>query len=261
MKIHQVEQGTDAWLALRKGKLTGTNSKYVVAYRDMLKADLIGEALDRGCEFDEKKVKVEELKDMILAKDPSFSFRVMEEKFNEDFEYKMLAIELVGDESEPEENENPLARGHDLEPVARKLFEQAKGKVVDEIGFITCDEEDRMGLSPDGLVKNGGVYTEGLEIKSPCAWKYLKYWIKNEIPDEYKDQCLDYFVISPEVERVFLMIYNPRIVMHPYHIFKIERQDYEHEIRVMKNAQLQFWKAHDARMDHIKALAASLKTT
>lgn len=264
MKIHEVEQGTDAWKALRKSKLTGTSAKYVVAYRNMLKADLIGEALDRGLSFDEKKIKVEELQEMILARDPNFSFRVMEEKVNEDFEFKMLAIDLIGEDGAETEEEaaDPLThinRGHGLEPVARKLFERAKGKVVEEVGFITLDEEERIGLSPDGLIKNSGIYTEGFEAKCPIAWKYLKYWIKDEIPDEYKDQCLDYFVQDPAIERVYLMLYCPVIEIHPYHIFTIERRDYEREVMIMKNAQIQFWKSHDERRLRVQALAESLK--
>lgn len=258
MIIHNVQQGTAEWESLRKGKITGTSTKNVVGYREMLKADLIGEALDRGLEFDEKKIKVEELKEMISKQDPSFSFRVLEEKVNKDFEYKMLASELLGGISEAEEvEENPLARGHDLEPAARMLFEKAKGKKVEEIGFVSLDEEPRIGLSPDGLIRNNGKYTEGLEIKSPAAWKYLKYWLEDMVPDEYKEQCLDYFVQSPDIERVFLFLYNPRIEMHPYHIFKIERQDYEREISVMKNALINFWKAHDERMAYVRSLASS----
>lgn len=262
MIIHEVEQGSKEWLALRKGKLTGTSTKNIVAYREMLKADLIGEALDRGIEFDEKKIKVEELKEMILQRDPNFSFKVLEEKINKDFEYKMLAIELVGEESEAdvEADANPLQRGHDLEPVARKLFEKAKGKKVDEVGFVSLEEESRVGLSPDGFIKNGGIYTEGLEVKCPVAWKFLKYWLEDIFPDEYKDQCLDYFVQDQNIETVYLMLYNPKIEIHTYHIFELHRKDYEREINIMKNAQIRFWKEHDERVAKVRTLAETLNT-
>lgn len=262
MKIYDVEQGTKEWLQLRRGKLTGTNSKYVVGYREMLKADLVGEALERGCEFDEKKVKVDELKDLILERDPDFSFRVMEEKINKDFEYKMLAVELVGSEDgDEEEQENPLERGHSKEPEARLLFEKTQGKRVDEVGFVTLEEEERIGLSPDGLIKNGEKYTEGVEIKCPCAWKYLRSWLEGEVPEEYKEQCLHYFVPAEELERVYLMIYNPRVTIHPFHVYILERKDYRHQIQTLKQAQLDFWKLHDERMKQTRTLADTLTTS
>lgn len=253
MEIHKVQQGTDEWLELRKRKLTGTNAKYVIGYKEMLKADLVCIAEEKGIEFD-STTKVEELKALILEVDPNFSFRKLEEKVNEDFTYKMLALDLTGEMQEVE-SDNPLQRGHDLEPVARKIFEKAKGKEVEEIGFVTLDEEPRIGLSPDGLIKNNGKYTEGLEIKSPVAWKYLKYWLENKVPDEYFDQCLHYFVQDEAIEKVYLMIYNPAIKIHPFHIYELERSKFEWEIQVLKSAQIAFWKTHDKRLEEIKLLA------
>lgn len=257
MKIHDVEQGTDEWLALRDGKLTGTNSKNVVGYKEMLKADLIGVALDKGLDFDEKKIKVDELKMMIEDADPEFSFRVMEIKFNKDFQYKMLAKEVAKKSEDLEEDENPLQRGHDLEPMAIALFEKRKGVEVETVGFVSLDEEERVGLSPDGMIKNGGVYTAGVEVKSPCTWKYLKYWIEDVFPEEYKEQCLDYFVQSDDIQTVYLVLHNPRIDIHPLHIFELHRVDFERDIRIYKQAQIDFWKAHDRKLEEIKLLANS----
>lgn len=260
MKIHEVEQGTEEWLAMRKGKLTGTTSKNVVGYREMLKADLINVASELGVIFDEKKTTVDKLKGLILEVNPNFSFKVLEEKVNTDFEYKMMAADLIGDEEDEaeDENANPLQRGHDLEPVARKLFERAKGKQVDEVGFVSLEEEPRICLSPDGFIKNNGIYTEGTEIKCPCAWKYLKYWLEDTFPDEYRSQSLDYFVVNDNLEKLYLVLYNPKIEIHPLHIYTIERKDVEKEIAVIKAAQLKFWKDHDDRVAKVKELAANL---
>lgn len=256
MKIYNIEQGTQEWLDLRRGKLTGTSTKNVVGYREMLKADLINVAKKKGLEFDEKKVKVDELKYLIESSDPEFSFRVMEAKFNKDFEYKMVALELTGKVDEGEQvEENPLERGHRLEPEARKVFEEKTGKKVDEVGFVTLDEEERVGLSPDGLIKNGGEYTEGLEIKCPCAWKFIKYWVEDRVPEEYKEQVLDYFVQNDSINKVYLVIYNPQIEIHPYHVFEITRDQYSVDIIILKEAQLKFWREHDERVKAIKELA------
>lgn len=259
MQIHDIKQGTTDWLELRKGKLTGTTSKNVVGYKEKLKAELVEEAIERGLDFDEKKIKVDELKDLLEDHDPSFSSKVMEMKFNEDFNYKMLATDLFGDEVGAEKEENPLQRGTSLEPIARKRFEVARNKVVDEVGFVSLDEEPRIGLSPDGLIKNDqGVYTEGVEIKCPCNWKYLKYWLEDSFPEEYKDQCLDYFVQSEEIEKVYLVIYNPNVDFHPIHVYTLLREGYAKDILMLKRAQLLFWKQHDERVSKIKLLEKTL---
>lgn len=49
-------------------------------------------------------------------------------------------------------------RGHELEPIARDLYEMNRGVTVEEVGFI---EIDGYGASPDGLVGEDG----GIEIK------------------------------------------------------------------------------------------------
>lgn len=252
MKIHNVEQGSEKWRELRKGKLTGTSASLIVGYREMLRADLIEEALGLGLEFDQKKIKVQELKALIEKEDPNFSFRKMEKKVNEDLQYKMIAIELAGDaDADPTHSENPMQRGHRLEPEARKLFEDVTGKKVSEVGFVTLDEEERVGLSPDGLIEVDGEYREAIEIKSPCNWKYVKYWLENKIPTEYKEQVLDYFVQSEKIEKVYLILFNPNIKIHPFTVFVAERDDYKFEVALMKEAQIEFWKGHDERMKKI----------
>ena len=55
--------------------------------------------------------------------------------------------------------------GEELEPEARKCFEQVMGLNVEQPGFITRDDEV-VGCSPDGLVLDAqGEYIAGLEIK------------------------------------------------------------------------------------------------
>ncbi|MBI0275408.1 YqaJ viral recombinase family protein [Hafnia alvei] len=54
-------------------------------------------------------------------------------------------------------------RGHRLEDVARKIYEQREGVSVEETGFITNRNYPGLGVSPDGLVGDNGL----LEIKAP----------------------------------------------------------------------------------------------
>jgi hypothetical protein len=58
-----------------------------------------------------------------------------------------------------------MARGTDLEPVARSAYEALRGVLVEEVGFVEAAELACVGVSPDGLIGSDGL----IEIKCPSA--------------------------------------------------------------------------------------------
>jgi len=63
------------------------------------------------------------------------------------------------------------ARGNELEPIARSIYELDQGVKVEEVGFITNSKiSDMAGVSPDGLVSTDGM----LEIKALSDDVYTK---------------------------------------------------------------------------------------
>ena len=95
---------------------------------------------------------------------------------------KVLA-EMAGYPDPPPFVNDDMQRGIDLEPTARRLFEDATLLEVREIGFATS-VQGYFGCSPDGLVSDGG----GLEIKIPRASKLIQYHENRELPEEYRAQ-------------------------------------------------------------------------
>jgi hypothetical protein len=95
---------------------------------------------------------------------------------------KVLA-EMAGYPDPPPFVNDDMQRGIDLEPTARRLFEDSTSLDVREIGFATSTQ-GYFGCSPDGLVSDGG----GLEIKIPRASKLIQYHENRELPEEYKAQ-------------------------------------------------------------------------
>ena len=95
---------------------------------------------------------------------------------------KVLA-EMAGYPDPPPFVNDDMQRGIDLEPTARRLFEDATLLEVREIGFATS-VQGYFGCSPDGLVSDGG----GLEIKIPRASKLIQYHENGELPEEYRAQ-------------------------------------------------------------------------
>lgn len=58
-----------------------------------------------------------------------------------------------------------MARGTELEPVARSAYESLREVLVEEVGFCESAELDCVGVSPDGLIGSDGL----IEIKCPAA--------------------------------------------------------------------------------------------
>lgn len=77
-----------------------------------------------------------------------------------------------------------MARGRELEPFARRYYEEHTGRRVAEIGFAT-DDEGRFGCSPDGLCDEYGMIVCGLEIKCPMLPAFMAYATSGDIPDDH----------------------------------------------------------------------------
>lgn len=73
-----------------------------------------------------------------------------------------------------------VEQGVILEEMARPAFTLDTGLEVEEVGFITTDDE-RVGCSPDGVI--GGKF--GLEIKCPKLETHIGYLLEGELPKDY----------------------------------------------------------------------------
>lgn len=188
MNIHNVEQGTAEWKALRRGRVTGTRLKSVMGTpeaRRKLIAELIAEEGTEQCK----------------------EFRATSE----------------------------MERGTAEEVFAVKAYEQETGNKLEQVGFVTSGKFPWLGLSPDGLVKQRGVYRRGAEFKSPDSKTVILYKIENMIPMEetgligkkgdelagapfcgipsdYKYQVLDYFLCVETLEEVDFGVYDERFI-------------------------------------------------
>jgi hypothetical protein len=81
--------------------------------------------------------------------------------------YKKAAERITGQAIEMSTNA-AMQRGHDLEPIAREVYQEETYNTVDQVGFISLNQY--IGFSPDGLVDQDG----GVEIKCPMQDEYMK---------------------------------------------------------------------------------------
>lgn len=80
-------------------------------------------------------------------------------------------------------------RGTELEPEARAAFTEQTGLELEQVGFVTRHDQQLIGCSPDGLIKNAaGQYVAGFEAKCPTPKKHVETVAGGTLPDDYKVQ-------------------------------------------------------------------------
>jgi len=156
-------------------------------------------------------------------------------KTRDDAKYEIIAARLtVGLE---DDSENAMDRGTRLEPEAIDAFIFETGKKVEITGFCEDDDDPTICNSPDGLIPEENA---AVEVKCMGGKNHVKMWLKNEVPDEYEWQVVQYFVINPKLKRMYFIGYNPDIEVHPLHIITIEREEIDEKVREAKIAQKEF---------------------
>jgi hypothetical protein len=241
MKIINLSQtnDTDEWLQERIGRITGTKSRNL-ALEHYPKTDAKNKRLKVGIDF-----------------------------------WKFLAETMA----EQPTNENPMERGHRLEPenillTLQQLGVQQKDCVTD-CGIWESDEDPRIACSPDAYQASTNP-TWAIECKSlgsayhlqavipwmvhsrlirhhtlpedlaetaaqvlPAATTSLNATGIDFIPDAYRAQAIQYFVVCDTLETLYFSMYDPRIYASARHqIIPVCRKDIQPLITEHKRKQL-----------------------
>lgn len=283
MKIINISQAndTDAWLAERIGRITGTKSG--------------GLALNHYTQIDTKKLT--EYRDKALEQSKTAETQADADRYfqkAQDYDERILAAEtknkhlktgiefwkfLAETMAEQPDNEPPMARGHRLEPENIHLTLQQLGyrqeDCVTDCGIWESDEDNRLACSPDAY-ENTENPTWAIECKSLGSAYHLQAvipWMIHTrlirqhtlpesltdaamqalpetatsldstamdfIPDTYRAQALQYFVVCDTLETLYFSMYDPRVYGDARHqIIPIHRKDIKPLIADHKRKQL-----------------------
>lgn len=283
MKIINLSQAnnTDAWLQERLGRITGTKSGNLALehYRQTDTKKLIeyrNKALEQS-----KTAKTQEESHKYFQKAQDYDTHILKAeaenkhlKVNIDF-WKLLAETMA----EQPDNENPMQRGHRLEPENIQLTLQQLGyqqkDCNTDCGIWESDEDDRLACSPDAY-ENTNNPTWAIECKSlgsayhlqaVIPWMIHTQLIRHHtlpehladaamqalpptatsltatamdfIPDTYRAQALQYFVVCDTLETLYFSMYDPRVYGDARHqIIPIHRKDIQTLIADHKRKQL-----------------------
>lgn len=104
-----------------------------------------------------------------------------------------------------------MQHGTENEPFAREFLETYTGLKFTETGWLQSEENQLIGISPDGITKDEKI---ACEIKCLSRKKHLDVIIKNEIPLEYTHQCVHYFTVNPKLKKLYFIAFRHESVKH-----------------------------------------------
>lgn len=283
MKIINLSQAndTDAWLQERIGRITGTKSgNLALDHYPQTDVEKLTEQRNKALE-QSKNAKTQEDSDKYFSKAQDYDTRILEAeaknkrlKVGIDF-WKFLAETMA----EQPDGENPMARGHRLEPENIQLTLQQLGyrqeDCITDCGIWESDEDPRIACSPDAYQASENP-TWAIECKSLGSAYHLQAvipWMVHSqnilhhgipenladtaaqvlppaatslnatgmdfIPDIYRAQVLQYFVVCDTLETLYFSMYDPRVYGDARHqIIPIHRKDIKTLIASHKRKQL-----------------------
>lgn len=283
MKIINLSQAhnTQAWLNERLGRITGTKSSHlaldhyqqtdtqkIIKYRDKaLEQAKKATTRDETEEHFRTALKYDELLSETEAKNKRLKVGI-------EF-WKFLAETMA----EQPDGENPMERGHRLEPENIQLTIQQLGykqeDCVTDCGIWESDEDPRIACSPDAYQASdnptwaieckslgsayhlqavipwmvhsqrirqreipGNLADAAAQVLPPTATS-LKATNMDFIPDAYKAQVLQYFVVCDTLETLYFSMYDPRVYGDARHqVIPINRGNIQTLITEHKRKQL-----------------------
>lgn len=153
---------------------------------------------------------------------------------------KIVCEMLTGHPAPPEFVSDEMRWGTDHEAEAREVYAQLTLQDIRQVGFVLHPTNDRIGVSPDGLVGEKGL----LEIKCPLTATHLNYLMMGVVPSEYKLQMLGQMLCC-EREWCDFMSYDPRLSLeYRYFIHRFYRD--EKQLILMEAAAKTFLDEVDA---------------
>jgi hypothetical protein len=105
-----------------------------------------------------------------------------------------------------------MMRGIMMEDEARTKLEFELFIDFKECGWLQSEENDLLGISPDGITE---CETIQCEIKCPSPKKHMEQVLSEDILSDYIDQLIHAFVVNPKLEKHYFCSYRPENTLKP----------------------------------------------
>jgi predicted phage-related endonuclease len=234
MKILKFEN-RDQWLLDRKGKITGSTLGSIVNKTGVTKDMIVKELEAQKVEF-KKTAKKEELEVLLTPEQTGKLESQLEKKTGF---YQLIAERLMVSEEDFEgyvPNETPMDRGTRLQRPAIDHFTTDTGKKVDDSLVLWMrSDNNSIAVSPDGTVIGEPA---AVEAKCLSAAHHVEAYLTKEVPEDYKYQVRQYFVVNDKLETLYFLFYDPRMPAIQFFYLTIKREDIEESVRKLLAYQL-----------------------
>lgn len=126
----------------------------------------------------------------------------------------------------PPNEENVMDRGKRLEEYAIERFEQdTEKKVNKDLVIWQREDNEYIAISPDGYIGK----TEAVEVKCLSSARHIEAWLTKEIPSEYEEQVLQYFIVNDSLKKLYFVFYDPRMPKDFFH-FTVNKTDVQDKV-------------------------------
>lgn len=112
-----------------------------------------------------------------------------------------------------------MERGNELEPFAREYLNNYTNLSFNQTGWLQCEENELLGISPDGITDDE---LHSCEIKCFGRKKHYEVLLDNEIPLDNIFQCIHYFTVNPNLKEHYFLAFRPE---SPKHFIKLLTRD------------------------------------
>jgi len=136
-----------------------------------------------------------------------------------------LFFDLLGQNCEdyvPNEDDyisQAMERGNFLEPMARQYLSKYVGVEFIETGWLQSEENELMGVSPDGITE---CETMGCEIKALGHKEHYKLLVNREIDKIKYAQIIQNFAVNPKLVKFWFIAYRPEAPKHFIEVFDLD---------------------------------------
>lgn len=154
---------------------------------------------------------------------------------------------LTGQREETYTN-GAMARGTELEPMARECYEFLTGATVEQVAFVDHPTIKLAGCSPDGILDGGGL----IEIKCPNTATHIEYLLGKVPPTQYIPQMQFQMACTGATYCQFVS-YDPRLPEDlQLFVAKLDRDDAY--ITQMENAIIAFQESVESMLISLRAI-------
>jgi len=125
--------------------------------------------------------------------------------------------------------EMPMDRGARLENEAIETFvADTNIKIITDLVIWERDDNNYIAISPDGYTAD---FTIAVEVKCLNSADHIKAFITQQVPKDYEEQVIQYFIVNDQLIRLYFVMYDPRMSVNSFFYLVVERSEIEKKMK------------------------------